>query len=61
MRAEGHCPDCGCQLGVQIDSSVASMMKDTIERLMDRRGNAMYCQDCQEYKPPESLDVIEHH
>jgi len=59
MRAEGECPDCGSTLGVQIGGSVASLMGDTIERMMAKDGNAMHCDTCSEYKEPEDLDIIE--
>lgn len=59
MRAEGSCPECDSTLGVQIGSSVASMMGDTIERLMDRDGNAMRCPECDEYVDPQDVEIIE--
>lgn len=61
MRAEGDCPDCDNTLGVQIGSSVASIMGDTIERMMDRRGNAMRCPTCGEYVDPDDIEIIEDH
>jgi hypothetical protein len=59
MRAEGHCEECGESLGVQIGSSVAALMGDTLQRLMDREGNAMYCQTCDNYTSPADIEVIE--
>lgn len=59
MKAEGECPDCGSTLGVKIDDSIASMMGDTIKRLMDKDGNAMYCSECGEYREPEEIEVEE--
>lgn len=61
MRAEGDCPDCSSTLGVQIGGSVASMMGDTIERMMDNDGNAMRCPNCGEYVDPEGLTIVEDH
>lgn len=61
MRAEGDCPDCESTLGVQIGGGVASMMGDTIERMMDRDGNKMRCPTCGEYKEPQGVEVIEDH
>jgi hypothetical protein len=59
MKAEGHCPDCKETLGVQIGSSVAALMGDTLQRLMDRDGNAMYCQTCDCYISPTDIQVLE--
>jgi hypothetical protein len=59
MRAEGDCPECGSTLGVQVGSSVASLMGDTIERMMDKDGNAMRCPACDEYVEPKSVDVVD--
>lgn len=61
MRAEGECPECGSTVGVQIGGSVSGMVgRSTIERLMERRGNGMYCQECGEYVEPD-VDIIEDH
>lgn len=59
MRAEGQCPDCEATLGVQIAGSVAGVLGDTIERMMDRDGNKMRCPTCGEYKSPDDVEVIE--
>lgn len=59
MRAEGYCPDCEATLGVKVGSSVAALMGDTLKRLMDKEGNAMYCQVCGEYQSPQDIEVIE--
>jgi hypothetical protein len=59
MRAEGDCPACEDTLGVQIGDSVASLMGDAINRMMDRDGNAMRCPNCGEYVEPDGIEVIE--
>lgn len=59
MRAEGECPDCGATLGVQVGGGIASMMGDTIERMMDKDGNAMRCPSCDEYKEPDDVEIIQ--
>lgn len=61
MRVEGDCPRCGNKLGMQAASSVASMMGDTIKRMMDRDGNAMRCPDCDDYVDPDNLTVKENY
>lgn len=59
MRAEGDCPECGTTLGVKVAGGVAAMMGDTIERLMDKDGNAMLCPDCEEYVKPENVEILD--
>lgn len=61
MRAEGDCPNCDSTLGVQIGSSIASLMGDTIERMMERDGNAMLCPDCGEYVEPDETTIKENY
>lgn len=59
MKAEGECPDCGNTLGVQVANSIATLMGDTITSMMDKDGNAMYCNTCDGYKDPKNIEVIE--
>lgn len=59
MRAEGTCPDCDSELGVQVGSSVATMMGDAIQKMMDKDGNAMLCPVCEKYVDPEGIEIIE--
>lgn len=59
MRAEGLCPECEATLGVQIGGSVASLMGSSIERMMDKDGNAMRCAECGEYVEPDDVEIIE--
>lgn len=59
LKLEGECPDCGSTLGIGISGSLASTFKSTIERVMDRDGNAVYCQECGEYKEAVNGDVLE--
>lgn len=59
MKAEGECPQCGEPLGVRIAGSIARLMGDSLERFMDKDGNAMYCQECGEYVDPDGIETIE--
>ncbi len=59
MKAEGECPGCGNVLGVEVGGGIASMMGDTIERLIDKDGNRMRCPDCEEYVEPDGVDIHE--
>ena len=57
MKAEGECPDCGKTVGVRIAGSLSTMFGDTIERVMDREGNAMRCTGCEEYVEPDGVSI----
>lgn len=61
MRVEGECEGCSAKLGVQIGDSVAVMVGGAIERMMDNRGNGIYCQTCNEYVQLEDVEIIEDH
>lgn len=57
MRAEGTCPNCGSELGVKVADSVASLMGDTIKRMINKDGNGMKCAVCEEYVDPDDIEV----
>jgi len=57
MKAEGDCPDCGERLGVKVADGAMPVPKRTLKRLIDKDGNGMYCQQCDEYHDPEDLEV----
>jgi hypothetical protein len=57
MKAEGDCPECGATLGVSIDDGIASLMADSIRRMVDKDGNRMRCAICEEYVDPENVTV----
>lgn len=57
MKAEGSCPDCGEMLGVEVQDSVVELMKDTVERMVDKDGNKIRCTNCSEYVEPEDVHV----
>ena len=57
MKAEGSCPNCSGQLGVEVQDSVVELMKDTVERMVDKDGNKMRCSTCSEYVEPEDVTV----
>lgn len=61
MRAEGECPldGCDCTLGVQIGSSIAAMMGDTIKSMLDKDGNAMRCPEHDKYVEPVNIEIVE--
>lgn len=58
-KAEGTCPDCGQTLGIQVSDSIAMMAGGTIERMMDKDGNAVRCTECGEYKSPDDMELAE--
>lgn len=59
MRAEGDCPKCNSTLGVKVDDAVATLMSDTIKRLVDKDGNKMRCPVCNQYVDPDDVTVHE--
>lgn len=59
MKAEGVCPSCGEQLGVKVNDDRMPIPQSTLRRLMDRDGNGMYCQNCDEYHDPNDIEVKE--
>lgn len=62
MEVEGECPECGQKMGLKIDDSVATLFSDTVKRMMDKDGNAVYCSNpsCPEgYVEPEDIEIQE--
>ena len=59
MRIEGECSDCGSTKGVQVASTIATLMGSNIKDMMDKDGNAMYCAVCEGYHEMENIDIIE--
>lgn len=57
MKAEGHCPSCGATLGVRLADDNLPLPKRSVKRLIDKDGNGMYCQACEEYYDPAEIEV----
>lgn len=58
-KAEGTCPECGEKLGIQVSDSIAMLAGGSIERLMDKDGNAVRCSNCGSYEDPEDMSLVE--
>lgn len=57
MKVEGHCPNCGERLGIEVKDTVVDLMGDTVERMVNKDGNAIRCTNCTEYVEPEGTEV----
>lgn len=59
MEIKGTCPDCGREVGVAADDSVAAMFGSAVERLLDKTGNKIRCSHCQKDVSPNDMQVVE--
>jgi len=59
MKVEGQCPTCDNKVGVKVADAQAQLFGSAIRRYLDKDGNGVYCQDCEEYVEPGNNDIIE--
>jgi len=57
MKAKGTCDDCDTALGVKVGGSMAALVGDHVERLMDQEGNGLWCPECETWTDPGNLSV----
>lgn len=59
MRIEGDCPECESKVGVMVADAQAQLFGSAIRRYLDKDGNGVWCQDCEEYIEPDNNKVHE--
>jgi DNA-directed RNA polymerase subunit RPC12/RpoP len=57
MRIEGDCPECESRLGVKIRGRQAEIFGNVIRKHMDKDGNGVRCQHCDEYVEPTNNEI----